>query len=101
MAGDRRLRRILMTADTIGGVWSYALELAQGLVRHGVEVALATMGRVPSEPSSGATRLESKTWRCTRAATAWNGWTIHGTIWSGAENGCSRWRTRWLPILFT
>ena len=48
MADDGCPRRILMTADTIGGVWSYALELAQGLARHGVEVALATMGRVPS-----------------------------------------------------
>jgi len=37
-------RRILMTADTVGGVWTYALELAAGLGEHGVEVALATMG---------------------------------------------------------
>ena len=38
-------RRILMTADPIGGVWSYALELARGLSGHGIEIALATMGR--------------------------------------------------------
>jgi glycosyltransferase involved in cell wall biosynthesis len=37
-------RRILMTADTVGGVWTYALELAAGLGQHGVEVAIATMG---------------------------------------------------------
>jgi glycogen(starch) synthase len=37
-------RRIIMTADTIGGVWTYALELIQGLLPHGVEVVLATMG---------------------------------------------------------
>jgi glycosyltransferase involved in cell wall biosynthesis len=36
--------RILMTADTIGGVWTYALELAQALGRQGVDVAIATMG---------------------------------------------------------
>ena len=34
-----------MTADTVGGVWTYALELARALEPHGVEVELATMGR--------------------------------------------------------
>lgn len=33
-----------MTADPIGGVWTYALELACALAPHGVEVALAIMG---------------------------------------------------------
>ena len=33
-----------MTADTVGGVWTYALELAGVLSKQGVEVALATMG---------------------------------------------------------
>jgi len=37
-------RRILMTADTIGGVWTYSLELARGLGPHGVKIYLATMG---------------------------------------------------------
>lgn len=37
--------RILMTADPIGGVWSYVLELARGLSSYGVEIALATMGQ--------------------------------------------------------
>lgn len=36
--------RILMTADTVGGIWYYALELARGLSEHGVEVTLATFG---------------------------------------------------------
>lgn len=44
-ARQRGPRRILMTADPIGGVWSYALELARGLAGHGVEIELATMGR--------------------------------------------------------
>lgn len=35
---------ILMTADTIGGVWRYALELARGLEPFGVNILLATMG---------------------------------------------------------
>jgi glycosyltransferase involved in cell wall biosynthesis len=43
-----RPKRILMTADTVGGVWTYALELARALGKHGVEVAIATMGPEPS-----------------------------------------------------
>ena len=38
-----------MTADTVGGVWTYATELARALAPHGVEVALATMGRALDE----------------------------------------------------
>jgi glycogen(starch) synthase len=38
-----------MTADTVGGVWTYALELARGLTDHGVEVTMATMGQLPSD----------------------------------------------------
>jgi glycosyltransferase involved in cell wall biosynthesis len=33
-----------MTADTVGGVWTYALDLARALGEEGVEVALACMG---------------------------------------------------------
>jgi glycogen synthase len=40
----RAPRRVLMTADTIGGVWTYALELARVLCEQDVEIALATMG---------------------------------------------------------
>jgi len=41
-------QRVLMTADTVGGVWQYALELARVLARRGDEVLLATMGGEPS-----------------------------------------------------
>ncbi|HOQ44005.1 MAG TPA: glycosyltransferase family 4 protein [Bryobacteraceae bacterium] len=37
-------RRILMTSDTVGGVWTYALDLARALTLRGVTVGLATMG---------------------------------------------------------
>jgi len=37
-------RKVLMTTDTVGSVWTYALELARGLSEQGIEVALATMG---------------------------------------------------------
>lgn len=38
------IQRVLMTADTVGGVWTYALDLSRALARHGVEIHLATMG---------------------------------------------------------
>jgi glycogen synthase len=40
--------KILTTADAVGGVWSYALELARALAPSGVEVVLATMGPLPT-----------------------------------------------------
>ena len=36
--------RVLMTADAVGGVWTYAVELVRALERDGVEFTLATMG---------------------------------------------------------
>jgi glycogen synthase len=39
------LRRILLTGDTEGGVWTFVLELADGLLTRGVEVCLATFGQ--------------------------------------------------------
>jgi glycogen synthase len=44
-SGQRRPRRILMTADTVGGVWTYAMELIRALAGYDIEVTLATMGR--------------------------------------------------------
>jgi glycogen synthase len=38
------MTRVLMTADTVGGVWTYALQLADALAPCDVEVHLATMG---------------------------------------------------------
>lgn len=42
------MTRILMTADTVGGVWTYALDLARALAPYHVSVALATMGQLPT-----------------------------------------------------
>jgi glycogen(starch) synthase len=61
--------RVLMTADTIGGVWTYALELARALAPHGVEVHLATLGRLPDEEqrraasNAGIAELSSSAYR--------------------------------------
>lgn len=41
MAGNFK---ILMTADTVGGVWTYAVNLCKGLMKYDVEIHLLTMG---------------------------------------------------------
>jgi len=46
--------RVLMTTDTIGGVWTFTQELAAGLLRSGCAVALVSLGRHPSN--------EQRTW---------------------------------------
>ncbi|MBV9396374.1 MAG: glycosyltransferase family 4 protein [Bryobacterales bacterium] len=44
----KRPLKVLMTADTIGGVWTFAMELCEGLTSRGIEIMLATLGRAPS-----------------------------------------------------
>jgi len=39
---------ILVTADTLGGVWTYTRELVTGLVCRGVKVTLVSFGDIPS-----------------------------------------------------
>jgi glycogen synthase len=50
------IERILMTTDTLGGIWTYTLELASALSRHQIQVALATMGA----PLSASQRAEAR-----------------------------------------
>ncbi|RKI63725.1 glycosyltransferase [Corallococcus sp. AB049A] len=57
-----------MTADTVGGVWSYALELCRALCARGVRVELATMGAP----------LSSSQWQEARALP---GLTVHESTW--------------------
>lgn len=47
-------RRVLVTADPIGGVWTYMLELSRGLLAAGVEVIVASMGGPVSPPQRSA-----------------------------------------------
>jgi len=79
--------RVLMTADTIGGVWTYALALASGLSRLGIEVHLATMGRFPNAAQrAGARRVD--------------GLVLHASdfrlCWMDASGGDLRRAGRWL-----
>lgn len=45
---DQSIRRVLMTTDTVGGVWTFTLELAQQLSNLGIEVVMAALGRAPN-----------------------------------------------------
>ena len=52
--------RILLTTDTIGGVWSFTAQLSQGLLERGHEVALVSFGRMPGAGQSAwADRLST------------------------------------------
>jgi glycosyltransferase involved in cell wall biosynthesis len=42
----------LVTADTVGGVWTYARELVTGLARRGVRVTLVSFGEIPGPQQS-------------------------------------------------
>lgn len=41
--------KIFMTADAVGGVWQYSVDLVRGLAQRGAEVLVATMGPRPSD----------------------------------------------------
>src|SRR5579859_1741312 len=43
---------VLMTADTLGGVWTYTRELVTQLSRRGVKVTLVSFGEIPSVSQS-------------------------------------------------
>jgi glycogen synthase len=69
--------KVLMTTDTVGGVWSYAVTLCRALERHGVDVVLATMGATLSPGQRDAVRscrnvhVEESTYRLEWMADPW------------------------------
>ncbi len=49
-----------MTTDAVGGVWTYAMELARAALEHDCEFILACMGPAPSrQQREEAARLEN------------------------------------------
>lgn len=46
---NRPPHHVFMTTDTVGGVWTYSLDLAKGLCERGVEVTLAVVGPAASQ----------------------------------------------------
>ena len=51
---DQAITRVLMTADAVGGVWPYAVDLGRAYRGCGVEVTLAVMGPVPTAAQRSA-----------------------------------------------
>ncbi|MFN3522514.1 MAG: glycosyltransferase family 4 protein [Phenylobacterium sp.] len=49
-------RRVLITTDAVGGVWTYSLDLARGLAARGAEVKLMQFGPHPSAAQRAAAR---------------------------------------------
>jgi glycogen(starch) synthase len=47
-------KKILMTADAVGGVWQYTVDLCASLSRVGVEVLVATLGPAPTPEQSAS-----------------------------------------------
>jgi glycosyltransferase involved in cell wall biosynthesis len=90
MAGERG-PTVLMTADTVGGVWTYAVDLARSLARRGVRVHLATMG-APLQPHQhvqlagceGVTVHESR-WRLEWMQDPWDDVDLAGAWLLGLE----------------
>lgn len=71
-------RKILMTADAVGGVWTYAVELCAGLAASDVEIVLATMGPEPTRSQCRAleamphVRLETSDFRLEWMPNPWD-----------------------------
>src|SRR5947209_13203445 len=51
--------RVLITTDTVGGVWTFTQELAAGLLQYGCPVEMVSFGRAPvQEQQEQCTALE-------------------------------------------
>src|SRR5438270_3077387 len=48
-SSEQHMQKVLMTTDTVGGVWTYAVDLCRALGPHHVKVVLASMGALPTE----------------------------------------------------
>ena len=53
--------RVLLTTDTIGGVWTYTRELVEGLLQRGCSVGLVSFGRDPrADQTAWAASIRNK-----------------------------------------
>ncbi|HEY0784337.1 MAG TPA: glycosyltransferase family 4 protein [Acidobacteriaceae bacterium] len=78
--------RLLITTDTVGGVWTYTKELTEGLLVRGNEVILISMGRAPSPDQRAWTRRMCVKWPgCFRYLP-----TEHALEWMQQNEGCYR-----------
>jgi len=63
---------LLMTSDTVGGVWTYTQELVSSLVRRGNRVTLVSFGKIPvAEQTTWMDGLEGLDYRPTAYRLEW------------------------------
>ena len=63
---------VLITSDTVGGVWTYTRELVTGLALHGHSVTLVSFGKLPSpDQTLWLRQLESVDYRPTEYRLEW------------------------------
>ncbi|MFZ0392059.1 MAG: glycosyltransferase family 4 protein [Calditrichia bacterium] len=53
---EKPIRKILLTTDTVGGVWTYGIELSRALIPYGIEIFMASMGNPLSQKQRQAVR---------------------------------------------
>jgi len=54
--------RVVMTTDTVGGVWTFTKELASELLAKGCAVAMISLGRVPTQDQRAWADTEKAQW---------------------------------------
>jgi glycogen synthase len=64
-------RRILMTADAVGGVWTYGLDLAAAFAAMGIRTVLAATGPVSPEDRRRADAVPGLTLECGSFSLEW------------------------------
>ena len=64
--------RVLMTTDTVGGVWTFTQELAGGLLDRGCSVYLVSLGGTPSESQESWFNHMQQKWGANFRHEAWN-----------------------------
>ena len=62
---------VLVTADTVGGVWTYTRELACGLLNRGHRVTLVSFGRIPCDSQTSWMQHSRLTFHPTRFPLEW------------------------------
>jgi hypothetical protein len=76
-----------MTADTIGGVWTYALELCRALRKFDTQVYLATMGEPLSRDQWNIVKKINNV-EIEERPSPWNGCPIPGRKLMERGDGC-------------
>lgn len=84
-SAGREPRRVLMTTDTVGGVWSFSLELCAELCGRGATVLLAACGGEPDAGQRAAAQRIAGLQLCTsRAKLEWMQDPWRDVDWTGA-----------------